>query len=336
MANTSIIVCGQKFDIGTRVVLWNESGGFNGYDTSRYTYKDQDRKTGEEQTIIIEGKRYASRSILGTPDLSKLQKIIKQFVLHHSGLYHSKDTFTVLHCQRKLSVQFILDDDGTLYQTLDLVEKAWQAGGNNQMSFGIEIDSRALAVKFPEAYDDNNQQRYHLLPRFKRLDKVQNQWITGYEYNNKQYETLIRLGMAVVEIFPLIKQSSDFPRTASGNIIKSAIPNPKAWNGFMGHYNITTAKIDPISFDHERFLQGVFNKNPFQSSSFINLASWKDRQNALVNLGYNPGPIDGVFGPQTRQALVEFQKDIGLVPDGIWNIKVDYMIDVALKAKVRK
>ena len=87
MANTCIVVCGKKYDIGTRVVLWNEPGGFNAYDTT--TYRTQDRKTGK--TILIQGKRYGSRLALGgTPSLAKLQKLVYQFALHHSGLYQDR------------------------------------------------------------------------------------------------------------------------------------------------------------------------------------------------------------------------------------------------------
>lgn len=32
---------------------------------------------------------------------------------------------------------------------------------------------------------------------------------------------------------------------------------------------------------------------------------------------YSPGPIDGIFGSKTRTAVINFQKDNGLVADGI-------------------
>lgn len=40
-------------------------------------------------------------------------------------------------------------------------------------------------------------------------------------------------------------------------------------------------------------------------------------QSLLAQIGYNPGPVDGIFGQQTRQAAVAFQRDNGLAPDGI-------------------
>jgi len=40
-------------------------------------------------------------------------------------------------------------------------------------------------------------------------------------------------------------------------------------------------------------------------------------QSLLARIGYNPGAIDGIFGPQTRAAVIQFQRDNGLVPDGI-------------------
>ena len=40
-------------------------------------------------------------------------------------------------------------------------------------------------------------------------------------------------------------------------------------------------------------------------------------QSLLGKIGYDPGAIDGVFGTQTQQAVMEFQRDNGLTPDGV-------------------
>lgn len=43
----------------------------------------------------------------------------------------------------------------------------------------------------------------------------------------------------------------------------------------------------------------------------------KTVQQILTGQGYNVGPIDGNFGPQTLSAVQSFQRAKGLVPDGI-------------------
>lgn len=40
-------------------------------------------------------------------------------------------------------------------------------------------------------------------------------------------------------------------------------------------------------------------------------------QQILQGQGYNVGPVDGLYGPQTQSAVVAFQKTKGLMPDGI-------------------
>ena len=40
-------------------------------------------------------------------------------------------------------------------------------------------------------------------------------------------------------------------------------------------------------------------------------------QSLLRRIGYDPGPVDGVFGNRTRQAVAAYQRDNGLASDGI-------------------
>jgi len=39
-------------------------------------------------------------------------------------------------------------------------------------------------------------------------------------------------------------------------------------------------------------------------------------QEGLAKLGYSPGPVDGIYGPKTRQAVRRYQQDNGLPVDG--------------------
>lgn len=57
------------------------------------------------------------------------------------------------------------------------------------------------------------------------------------------------------------------------------------------------------------------------SSALSKFGSYGDEviqiQTALSRLGYYSGTIDGIFGSQTRSAILSFQRDQGLTPDGI-------------------
>lgn len=331
--NTSIIVCNKEFNIGTKVVLWDEINGFNGYDTSKVITKTQNRKTGKIIKSIVQGKRYSKRTWRSKTDLDQLKKVVKQFFLHHSGLYRSRDTFNVLHNQRRLSVHFILDDDGTLYQTLDLREKAFHGGGNNSISVGIEIDSRAHAGKHPDAYDEYHCKKYKVSPHKKRIDFVQNQWIEGYEYTEAQYETLIRLGIVLGHIFP--KTGCMFFPTNDFRIIKSVMNKPLDHKGLICHYNNSSTKIDPIAFDHYRLQNGILLNSPKLESTFLHTKTWKERQEWLKILGFYSGPIDGDEN-SLKRSLMDFQGVYGLVPDGDWGPRTEHMIDLRTKEmKVR-
>ena len=46
-------------------------------------------------------------------------------------------------------------------------------------------------------------------------------------------------------------------------------------------------------------------------------AEVKQVQQILQGQGYNVGPVDGIYGPQTQAAVQAFQKSKGLIPDGI-------------------
>ena len=51
---------------------------------------------------------------------------------------------------------------------------------------------------------------------------------------------------------------------------------------------------------------------PGSHTSIQDEATIRSVQQALLKAGYDPGPIDGVMGPRTEQALSRYQQSKGL------------------------
>src|SRR5882672_9621665 len=148
-----IVVAGQLFHTGTRVITWMDPGGYDGYRVERRFSPLEDsgwEKSKAAAKDLVAPNRYGLRQQVLTPaeieqvrgggwDLPTLQKVVDQFVVHYDAAGFSKNCFKVLHDQRGLSVHFMLDVDGTIYQTLDVKERAWHATIANTRSVGIEI-----------------------------------------------------------------------------------------------------------------------------------------------------------------------------------------------------
>lgn len=54
-------------------------------------------------------------------------------------------------------------------------------------------------------------------------------------------------------------------------------------------------------------------------------------QKALQQLGFNPGPLDGLWGPLSRNALISYQLQHGLVGDGVFGPKTRAQLKLDLK-----
>ncbi len=56
--------------------------------------------------------------------------------------------------------------------------------------------------------------------------------------------------------------------------------------------------------------------DPVDFDPFPTTASIAEVQRRLAALGYQPGPVDGIMGRQTRKAIVQFQRSVGLLATG--------------------
>jgi peptidoglycan hydrolase-like protein with peptidoglycan-binding domain len=96
---------------------------------------------------------------------------------------------------------------------------------------------------------------------------------------------------------------------------------------FSGHHRTTTGTTGPTgptSPTGQSGPTGATQRGPHLGDRTLFLTQPRMRgsdvlelQHDLDALGFHPGPIDGEFGPQTRDAVSRFQSCAGLSPSGI-------------------
>lgn len=203
--------------------------------------------------------------------LPELQDKVDQFVLHYDVAGISSQCFKTLHDLRGLSVHFMLDIDGTIYQTLDLKEATWHATKSNSRSIGIEIanvgsysmsegpqtlnqwykkdESGKTYIAVPERLGGQNATR---VPGIYR--PIRNELITGeirgvkqrmYDLTPQQYAALVKLTAALGDVFPKIKL--DYPRGPDGKVVTRTLTDAEYdnYHGVMGHFHVQRDKSDP-------------------------------------------------------------------------------------------
>ena len=130
----------------------------------------------------------------------------------------------------------MLDVDGTIYQSLDLKERAWHATKANSRSIGIEIANiGAYPVGDTKAFSrwyrtGENGKTLWVVPDAAKsslfttgvelhpsrnepvVGVVQKQRLQQYDFTPQQYDSLIKLTATLCSIFPKIR--CDYPRDA--------------------------------------------------------------------------------------------------------------------------
>lgn len=292
-----IIVAGRFFHTGTRVVTWMDPGGYDAYRVERRFAPLAESGWEASRAAVPElttPNRYSTRQA-GLPpaeaervraggwDLPALQRVVDQFVLHYDVCGISKACFKVLHDHRGLSVHFLLDLDGTIYQTLDLKERARHATTSNDRSVGVEIANmgayapgqtkpldewyrrekgKPTVIQVPARLGDPQILTPGFTGRPDRSDPVagniQGTDLVQYDLTPEQYAALIKLTAALCRVFPELKP--DYPRDAAGRLVTRKLPDPELarYRGVLGHYHVQTNKTDPgPALQWDRVLNGA-------------------------------------------------------------------------------
>jgi N-acetylmuramoyl-L-alanine amidase len=253
---SEIIVCGKRYDVEHPVVTFDDEDGLSAYVPHRTDDISEIYAYDPAPGLSQRATRYRTRRAMGqnSTSLSMLRQVVRQFVVHLDGCMSAKMCYEVLHNQRGLSVHFMVDNDGTIYQTLDLVHCAFHAGGVNEVSVGVEMQNKGDAARYPKAYPDG---------RNKVTCRIHGQQFLAYDFTDPQYEAMIKLCRAITRIL-------DIPLTSphkDGQPVWTTIPDVRSYRGFIGHYHIIEEKWDPGPWDFQRFLHGIGSRVTFPFSA---------------------------------------------------------------------
>lgn len=256
----NIIVCERAYNIGWKVVNFYDNRLFSAYYPGCFKGKDGARPVSAYPFSPAKGleratKRYRERRYMGgvRKDLRRLQDIIRQFVVHHDGCGSSETCFHVLHDERGLSAHFLIDNDGTIYQTLDLADGAYHAAGVNEISIGVELCNRGpVDLDGPEFY------RKRGISRNVTDVQIHNTKYRMWEYTNEQYGAMEALGRALARLFPNLPQV--YPEW-QGYILPTWMAEPRGFAGYLGHYHVTNNKWDPGCFNFKWLTQKIRSRS---------------------------------------------------------------------------
>ena len=206
-----------------KVVLWSEQGGMRAKPGHYYDYSGRPKRK------------------------------IRYFVNHWDVCLSSTACQRVLD-NRGISVHFLIDNDGTIYQTLDLQHAAWHAGSSraNRPSIGVEI-TNAYYPKYQNWYEEHG---------FGTRPLIEDAWVHGTKlepflgFYPQQIKALKALWKAIhkgVKI-PYETPVSQFNKTSTKYVQDVTYGS---FSGFVSHYHVSKAKIDCAGLDIKTLLDEV-------------------------------------------------------------------------------
>ena len=206
-----------------KFVLWSEDGGLQANSGNYYDYSKRPKRK------------------------------IRYFVNHWDVCLSSHSCQNVLD-RRGISVHFLIDNDGTIYQTMDMQHAAWHAGSarTNRPSVGVEI-SNAYYPKYQEWYKKNG---------FGERPIVDDAWVQGKRldpflgFYPEQLEAAKALWKAISAAtgIPYETPENQFGKTSTKYEQDVAYGN---FSGFVSHYHISKTKIDCAGLDIKTMLDEI-------------------------------------------------------------------------------
>lgn len=191
----------------------------------------------EKDSLKMEGKNWYS--FQGKPDRGPIQ-----FVNHWDATLSSTSCVKIIN-RRELSMHFCIDNDGTIYQLMDMQDAAFQAGNkfSNIIGLGVEI-SNAFYTKYQSWYKKKGFGARPIAEGTRLHGRKIEDHLGFYDI---QLEALAALWECVSYAcgipLEICKTKGVDEACVSGD-----------FSGFINHYNLTDRKIDCASLDMELVL----------------------------------------------------------------------------------
>ena len=209
-----------------KVVLWSDNGGFKARPGSYTSYG-------------------------GKPDRDPIM-----FVNHWDVCLSAESCAKVLN-KRGISVHFLIDNDGTIYQMLDTQHKAWHAGISN----GVGGNSRGVGVEISNAYY-TKYQSWYVRHGFGERPIQENGVVHGgtlspfLDFYPVQIEALKALWKAMNEGLGI---PLEYPENPDGSLNTSVHKDcvKGKFKGICNHYNFTKGKIDCAGLEIDKILKDM-------------------------------------------------------------------------------
>lgn len=178
---------------------------------------------------------------------------VNMFVTHWDVCLNSKSCYDVLK-KSKLSVHFMIDNDGTIYQLMDTQHAAWHAGNRvvNDKSIGVEI-SNAYYLKYQRIYEAKGLGKRPIwINDVEHAKEIGEEFLGFYDVQIQALKVLIKtLHFAHNIELQVPLKNNKMVKTMHEEVANGT------FRGIVNHYHITKRKIDCAGLKLDEIVEGV-------------------------------------------------------------------------------
>ena len=208
-----------------KVVLWSEEGGLSARPGTYYNYS------------------------------GRAERSTKLFVNHWDACLSSHSCQRVLD-RRNLSVHFLIDNDGTIYQTLDMQHGAWHAGNINRKAIGVEI-SNAFYTKYQDTYIERGHGPRPIIESAAIHGNEIGPFLDFYPIQITALKTLWK-AVHIATGIPYQTPLDQYGKTSTKYEQDAAYGK---FTGFISHYHVSKNKQDCAGLDTESLIQEIVDSD---------------------------------------------------------------------------